>query len=104
HDYASSVEQWLQSYEERSTHALFENSVVGTLSTDGQRVYAVDDLALPPYPSNMPRGGRNQALPDFPEYTGGLAEAVESSRLLALDGASGELLWTAGGRGTPESS
>src|SRR5439155_14473978 len=29
---------------------IFANSLAGTLSTDGVRVYAVDDLGLPPHP------------------------------------------------------
>jgi RNA polymerase sigma factor (sigma-70 family) len=60
-----------------------ENSVVGTLSSDGRRVYRVDDLAAPP-------SARVAAWPP-------LAEHSASNRLQAFDLASGRLLWELGG-------
>lgn len=39
---------WLNDYEKEHPQILFENSSIGTLSSDGQFVYAVDDLAVPP--------------------------------------------------------
>src|SRR5262249_53339076 len=56
--YAPYVESWFSAYLEVSPHVLFANTVLGTLSTDGSRVYAVDDLALPPYRNYQRFGGR----------------------------------------------
>src|SRR5262249_45251803 len=44
--------QWLDRYikEKGALSVLFENSTVGTLSSDGTRVYYVDDVAAPPPP------------------------------------------------------
>lgn len=44
------VQDWLQQFSQNnSLEILVENSVIGTLSTDGQRVFMVDDLIIPPY-------------------------------------------------------
>src|SRR5262249_40720026 len=43
--------QWVQLYMNTNSNFLFENSTIGTLSTDNKYVYIVDDLALPPHPS-----------------------------------------------------
>ncbi len=98
-DHRPHMQRWIDGFVTASPYVLFENGVVGTLSTDGARVYAVDDLGIPPYPSTVQRGGRGMPLPDYPEYGPRLAEAVQHNRLQALDGATGRLLWSAGGRG-----
>jgi hypothetical protein len=93
--HAAYVEAWVQSYLDVSPHVLFENAVVGTLATDGARVYAVDDLQVPPY-RHVPQMRRWQqpAVLDFgPE----LNDAASHSRLLALDAVSGKRLWGVGG-------
>ena len=45
---ALAVSNWFLDYEKQSPQILFENSTTGTLSTDGQFVYVVEDLAVPP--------------------------------------------------------
>src|SRR5262249_4218725 len=46
------VDRWLNEFYLRdSPQTIFENSTIGTLSTDNQRVYAVDDIALTPHPN-----------------------------------------------------
>jgi outer membrane protein assembly factor BamB len=70
---------------------------LGTLSTDGVRVYAVDDLAVPPY-RRSPRGRWRQEF-SWPDFGPELTDAANSSRLLALDAERGKLLWEIGGRG-----
>jgi outer membrane protein assembly factor BamB len=92
------VSTWLAQYKQAgSQNILFENSMVGTLSTDNSRIYAVDDLAVPPHPGNQqfqPWGGMpGQGM------TGQLREVAERSRLVAIDLESGKLLWE---RGDPQ--
>ncbi|HEY7156882.1 MAG TPA: PQQ-binding-like beta-propeller repeat protein [Gemmataceae bacterium] len=95
--YASHLQAWINDYLEVSPHVLFGNALLGTLSTDGVRVYAVDDLAVPPY-RRSPRGRWRQEF-SWPDFGPELTDAADSSRLLALDAALGKLLWKIGGRG-----
>src|SRR5262249_19881817 len=45
------LNQWFPLYTAGGTQGiLFENSTLGTLSTDNTYVYAVEDLVLPPHP------------------------------------------------------
>lgn len=73
---------------------LLENSTVGTLSTDGTRVYAVDDLVLPPHPQSPVM---QQLTWGTAANFGPLDDAVRHSRLQAFDLASGKFLWELGG-------
>jgi outer membrane protein assembly factor BamB len=98
--YARHVEQWVGAWLEVSPQVVFGNAVLGTLSTDGVRVYAVDDVAIPPYRYYQRIGGRwGGQEPPWPDFGPGLTDAVYFSRLLALDAASGKAVWEAGGRG-----
>ena len=98
---ASHFDRWVEAYRVNSPQLLLENSVIGTLSSDGRRVFAVEDLPLPPYPENyagfLGKAGMGLALAFTPELT----DAVYGSRLLALDAASGKILWERGGRTPP---
>jgi outer membrane protein assembly factor BamB len=89
------VTNWLNLYKGAgSQNILFENSMVGTLSTDNSRVYAVDDLAVPPHPGTQnfqPWGGMPAQ-----GMTSQLREVAERSRLLAIDLESGKLVWERG--------
>jgi outer membrane protein assembly factor BamB len=88
---------WLDSYLAGQPGVLLENTVLGTLSSDGRRVYAVDDLPVPPRPLNYAGFHSNQGqglvLADAP----GLTDAVYHSKLLALDAVSGKVVWELGG-------
>lgn len=95
--FAMFLETWVSGYFEYSPHAVFENSVIGTLTCDGSRVFAVDDLAVPPYRSNYRPPGRWRQEQAWPEYGAGLTEAAYHNRLVALDAATGQRLWDAGG-------
>ena len=79
---------------------LFENSTLGSLSTDNTYVFAVDDLAVPPPPqfqNGMGFDGR------FNHGFGGLnaevQDAIMHSRLQAFELTTGKLKWVLGGRG-----
>jgi outer membrane protein assembly factor BamB len=97
--YASYLEAWVNAYLDVSPHVLFENAVLGTLSTDGSRVYAVDDLAVPPYRNVYRGGGRFHPDPLWPDFGPNLNDATIHSRLVALDAATGKPVWEAGGLG-----
>jgi outer membrane protein assembly factor BamB len=97
--YAAELETWVKTYLEVSPHVLSGNAVLGTLSADGGRVYAVDDLAVPPYPNYYRFRGRWRAGPDWPDFDHELKAAASYSRLLALDATTGKPAWQFGGRG-----
>jgi outer membrane protein assembly factor BamB len=87
------IQQWLPSYAQGGhLNLLYENSTLGTLSTDNNLLFTIDDLALPPHPlwlQNFMWGGQ-------PNY-GALAEAVNHNKLLAIGLDSGKRIWQAGG-------
>ena len=79
--------------------ALFENSVVGSLSTDNVRVYAVEDFQVPPSEHqqfNQFRGG----MPAPPLNAGPLQDARDHNKLQAYDLDAGKLMWEVGGKGS----
>jgi outer membrane protein assembly factor BamB/tetratricopeptide (TPR) repeat protein len=95
------VATWFQQYRAGNyQNILFENSTVGTLSTDGTRAYAVDDLAIPPYPGyqNFPAFGPGAAV----QISGPLHALAQRSRLVAFDLESGKLVWERGDPGTAD--
>ena len=92
---------WIDSYLAGQPGVLLDNTVLGTLSSDGRRVYAVDDLPVPPRPLNYAgfhmTQGQGLVLADAPRLT----DAVFHSKLLALDAVSGKVVWELGGRHSP---
>ncbi|MHB1424066.1 MAG: outer membrane protein assembly factor BamB family protein [Gemmataceae bacterium] len=86
----------LSSYQSNQPQILFENSTVGTLSTDGQFVYVVEDLAVPPTPPQnnemMIRGGMQNQNTDP-----ALEDPIAHNRLFALSlSRNGALTWALG--------
>ena len=83
------LRQWTQAYTGVAGQPgsrpgiLFENTTIGTLSTDGEYAYTVEDLAVPPLllHNNLgfPAGGNPYGWP--PE----LLDAVNHNRLMAYD-------------------
>lgn len=73
---------------------IFENSVIGSMSTDNVRLYAIDDFQVTPTAQQVGVGGR-------PGGQGGgkLADALNHNRLQAIDLDSGKLLWEIGHTG-----
>jgi outer membrane protein assembly factor BamB len=48
------LDSWRAQYSSLGTaNAIFENSLIGTLSSDGKRVYAIDDPVIPPHPQSV---------------------------------------------------
>jgi outer membrane protein assembly factor BamB len=89
--------QWLQNYKQGGNQNLiFENTVIGTLSTDNVRVYLVDDMGLPPHPSAVmgnPWGGFGGGGTSLGAH---VAELAQRSLLVAIDLETGKLLWSHG--------
>ncbi len=79
---------------------LFENSTVGTLSTDNTFLFAIEDLAVSPPPTMGaefdPRFGQGGA--GFPREQI-VRDAVQHNKLQAYDLVTGKLKWELGGRG-----
>ena len=101
---SAAMNEWLSFYVNQTQHPqiLFENSTVGTLSTDGQFVYVVEDLAVPPPPNVMnvnmgfPGGMGGNVANVGPE----VQDAIQHSRLQAFElKTNGKLSWELG---TPE--
>jgi outer membrane protein assembly factor BamB len=97
------LNQWLAFYVQSNQRPgiLFENSTVGTVSTDNSLVYMVEDLAVPPpaqYQNGMnfdprfnPGGGAR--------FGAGVQDKVLHSKLQAFDLVNGKIHWQLGGRG-----
>ncbi len=69
---------------------LFENSTIGTLSTNGSFVFAIDDLPVTPPPT---ANVNFQPNPPNMLPSGKGAEAMKANTLMAYDLASGKLKW-----------
>jgi outer membrane protein assembly factor BamB len=86
---------WIaQSYDKSGfSNLVFENSTVGTLTTDNRNVYAIDDLAIPAPPKYlMPQFWSN---PKFVDDT--VKPLVEQNALRAFSINSGKIEWNLGG-------
>lgn len=94
------VGEWLNFYQGQHPQILFENSTVGTLSTDGQFVYVVEDLAVPPFPQQNLENGmvfRGGVVQNSTTLDRELEDAVAHNRLYALSlSRSGALSWALG--------
>lgn len=91
----SQLDQWSGSYIGPNSFGprsiLFENSVLGTLSTDGARAFVVDDLCLPPHPQFM----RNFMYGGQPNF-GQLHSLVVRNTLKCYNIESGKIVWELG--------
>jgi outer membrane protein assembly factor BamB len=89
------LDSWRAHYLQWGTaNSIFENSVIGTLSTDGKRVYAIDDLGLQPHPHRLGWG--------FQMNFGALQKQIERNTLRAFNiELGGPLRWELGGDHDP---
>jgi outer membrane protein assembly factor BamB len=82
-DYLVDLNQWLNSFGAADrAHILLENSLNGTASHDGQRVYWVDDLCVPP-----PAGIDEKRIPERLKTLHG------QNLLWATDVETGKIVW-----------
>ncbi len=81
------LSQWEQQYIDNKVRPgiFFENTVIGTLSTDGDFAYAVDDLAVPPPPNYRIVGGFPGANTNPLNWPPEIVEALKHNRLMAYD-------------------
>src|SRR5262249_33376955 len=103
--HVGAITQWMQMYQNNGQPPIIlDPSLPGPLSTDGVRVFAIEDFTIPPYNQNTPfGGGRPGGVGSGFEQK--LNDALYHNRLQAYELDSGKLLWEAGGtaqRATPE--
>ncbi len=85
---ASTINQTVAEALAKRPQALFENSIIGAISTNGVYVYVVEDFELPP--------DTFQKLERF-GYSMEITNAVGASKLQAFELATGKLKWEVGG-------
>jgi outer membrane protein assembly factor BamB/tetratricopeptide (TPR) repeat protein len=92
------MNDWLTFYHNQHPQILFENSTVGTLSTDGQYVYIVEDLAVPPPPQSVNNPNMfNPGMNNVQTYSQEIQNAIHHSRLQAFElKTNGKLSWELG--------
>jgi outer membrane protein assembly factor BamB/tetratricopeptide (TPR) repeat protein len=90
------LQQWVMYFNQATKPGvILENSTISTLSSDGGRVYCIDDLAVPPPPQQQfdARWGGMQP-PGAGSYPAAVNHGVQGNRLNAIAIASGKLLWS----------
>jgi outer membrane protein assembly factor BamB/tetratricopeptide (TPR) repeat protein len=97
------LSNWVSSYNTGvggRPNMLFENSVLGSFSSDGKRVFAIDDLAVAPINFGYVDPWRGLPAPVYPKE---ITDAVHHNKLQAYDLAKGcYLTWELGGRGAAD--
>ncbi len=89
-DNTGNLSQWLQQYMQTSAALLYDNSLLGTLSSDNLRVYVIEDLPVPPtwqFLQNMRFG--MQGIRFSPQF----AETFQNNKLVAYNLEKGTLGW-----------
>src|SRR5262249_54645778 len=82
-NYRQTLAQWQAEHRQKMSPLIYENSAAGTLSADDNRVYAVDDMALPPHPSWMSRWADED--PKDLRYPGDMKSVVTQNTLMSYD-------------------
>ncbi len=77
---------------------LFQNTTVGTLSSDGVYLFAVEDLAISPPPTLGAELDPRLGQAPFQVYDQAVRDAIQHSKLQAYDLVTGKLMWELGGR------
>jgi outer membrane protein assembly factor BamB len=94
-----SFKEWMRLHA-NGRELILQNSVLGTLSSDGNRVYAVEDLPLPPPPALFaPQPADQPGVPAPQRAMGPLKDYFHHNKLRALDLSSGRVAWEIGGKG-----
>jgi hypothetical protein len=96
------IENWKQQYQAIGLlHVVLENSVIGSLTSDGERIYVVDDLPVPPF-----LGGIFNAWPGKPQLPWGaeVNDATLHNVLHAYGAGDGKMRWKLGGTGAKKNT
>ncbi|MFN5328750.1 MAG: hypothetical protein ACK5DV_06185 [Planctomycetota bacterium] len=93
------IDEWLTQFigNRLNTDILFENTSIGSISSDATRVFTVVDFEIPPPPNsngNMFDGNSNP----YSRFGTDISDALLHNRTEAYHLTSGKLLWSAGGR------
>jgi outer membrane protein assembly factor BamB/TolA-binding protein len=91
------VTSWWNSYvNSAAASVLYENPLIGALAQDGQNVYFVDDIAIPPSPvmTNADFMMNNQMPQQV--FSGSLGAGIRAGRLVAVNLKSGMEVWELG--------
>lgn len=87
---------WAQYPQLGVSSILFENPLLGSLAHDGQNVYFVDDVAIPPPPVfSSPEFGIQGGASQY-RQSGALANAIRAGRLVAVNMQTGKVAWELG--------
>jgi tetratricopeptide (TPR) repeat protein len=95
------LSQWVQWYKDQTgkPNVLLENSTLGSFSTDNVRVYAIEDLAVPPFNQRPdPRFGDLPPPGSSPAYNQVVNDAIQHNKLQAIELHSGRTKWELGGK------
>ncbi len=95
----ASLNSWVSTYLQNNPNMVLENSTLGTLSSDGARVYAVEDVAVPPYSfSGWTKGGPGVFIrPGFGPQNTVPEKKFNRNQLVAFDIESeGSVKWALG--------
>ena len=97
---STTVARWINYYQQVLHQSqLLRNSTVATLSTDGNQVYAVEDLPLPP--PQLPDADSGRVAPLIARFRAAVRNAFDCNRLQAFDLTTGKLRWRLGGKSRP---
>ncbi len=97
-DVRAKVEQWWSAYRNQPAAAyLAENPLIGSLTHDGENVYFVDDIGLPPPPAtqnpNIGIAGIDQNALGMPPR---MRIGIDTGLLVAVNIKTGNQVWTLG--------
>ncbi len=92
----SQMSSWVTTFQQNSPSMLLENTSLGTLSSDGTRVFVVEDLAVPPYVFNPYYG--NVMVIGAAGFNGNNPKEAEHrhNHLAGFDLDSGKIAWVVG--------
>jgi len=82
--------RWLEKYRGQPS-LLDENATLGTLSSDGRKVFFIEDLPVPPYPQDL-----TDMQQGLKHWFSTAEENLYHNRLRAVDARTGELCWEVG--------
>ena len=102
---SAAITGWVNFYQQsvQRPGVVLENSTVGTLSTDGTFVYAVEDFAVPPPPQSQNGQDFDPRLNSgYTRFGTGISDAMQHNRLQAYALESGKLRWELGGKSKPK--